>query len=110
MALKSHFLPLDKPKIRFWGGREIDVSTGRLALVTHFLLSDHPKCDLGEFEKAMFQGLAWHCQLIFDLWTRPKCDLGDVKKETFCGCKALLTHFVPLDQLKTPIWMKSKKR
>ena len=35
------------------------------------------------FEKALFQGFAWHFQIIFDHWTSLKCDLGEDKKATF---------------------------
>jgi len=34
-----------------------------------FSLLTIPKCDFVEFEEAMFQGLEWHSQLIFGLWT-----------------------------------------
>jgi len=34
-----------------------------------FELLSIPKCNLVEFEKAMFQGLECHSQLIFGLWT-----------------------------------------
>jgi hypothetical protein len=46
-------------------GRESHDSRVRLALQTHFLPSGRPKCDLGEVEKAMFQGVARQCALIF---------------------------------------------
>jgi len=32
------------------------------------------KCETGKFEKAMFQGVAWHSQLIFGLCYSPKSD------------------------------------
>ena len=38
----SHFLRLDKRKIRLWWGRESDVLCGRQALGTHFLPIDQP--------------------------------------------------------------------
>jgi len=40
-----------------------------------FGLLTNTKCDLVEVEKALFQGLAWHSQLILELWPRSKCDL-----------------------------------
>ena len=85
MALKSHFLSLDKLKIRLWLCREIDVSSGRQSLGTHFLPLDHPKFDLVEFEKAVFQGVAYNFLFIFRLLARPKCDLSEVEKAMFQG-------------------------
>ena len=38
---------------------------------------------MGEVEKAMFQGLAWHFELIFGLLTSTKCDLNEVDKALF---------------------------
>jgi len=69
MALKSHFLPLDKPKIGVLYGRERDVSSGRQALGTRFLPLDSPKCDLCEVEEAMFQRLVSHFEFSVVLLT-----------------------------------------
>ena len=33
-----------------------------------------------EAEKALFQGLAWHSQLIFGLWNSRQCNLDEVEK------------------------------
>jgi len=44
-----------------------------------------PKCDLGEVEKAMIQGVAFHFELIFGLLTIPKCDLGELEKTMLQG-------------------------
>jgi hypothetical protein len=41
------------------------------------------KCDFGEFERAIFQGIAWPLALIFCLMAGPKCDLGEVDKPMF---------------------------
>ena len=96
---------------------------------THFFLLTIPRCDLGEVEKAMFQRLVSHFELIFGLLTIPKFDLVEVQKamferlsgtfkifspsglarnstcvcsknEFFSGCKAQRTHFLPLDHPK----------
>jgi len=40
----------------------------------------NPKFDLREVEKVMFQGIAWHSQLILGLWSSPKCDLDEIEK------------------------------
>ena len=48
-----------------------------------FFQLNSPKCDLGEVEKVMFEGLVWQFQLIFGFWTRPKCDLGEVNRRLF---------------------------
>jgi len=42
-----------------------------------------PIWDLDEIEKAMFQGYAFHFELIFDLLTNPKCDFGEFEKTMF---------------------------
>jgi len=39
-----------------------------------FYLLNSPKCDLGEFEKAMFQELACNIELIFGLLIITICD------------------------------------
>jgi len=93
-----------------------------------FFLLTIPKCDLCEVEKAMFQRLLSHFEIIFGLLTIPIYELVEVqkamferlagplkifspsglarngnwmsKKRNFSGCKALRTHFLPLDQLK----------
>jgi len=44
-----------------------------------------PKCDLGEVEKAMFQGLACHFELIFGVLNIPKCELVEVEKGLYLG-------------------------
>ena len=133
VALKSHFLPLDKPKILLWLCRGIDVSSGRQSLGTHFLPLNQPKfdlckvqkrmfqgvachfelifghmakrkCDLGEVEKAMLQVFACHYQLIFGLWTSPKCDIDDTRKIDDSSCQmSLWSHFMLLDQPK--MWL-----
>ena len=63
-----------------------------------FFLLTSPKCDLGEVEKAMFQGLACQFELIFGLFTVPKCDLVLVEKLMFYDTHN--TYFRPLLQLK----------
>jgi len=45
-----------------------------------FRLLTKLKCDLDEFEKAIFQGLIWHFEQIFGLWTSPKFHLIEAKK------------------------------
>ena len=44
-----------------------------------------PKYDLIEVEKAIFQELVCHFELIFGLLIRPKCDLVEVEKAMFQG-------------------------
>jgi hypothetical protein len=41
------------------------------------------KCDLGNFEKAMFQRVAPLCALIFRLLAAPKCGMGEVEQPMF---------------------------
>jgi len=43
-----------------------------------FFLLTNPKCDLGEFEKAMFQGLPCYFELIIGLLNISKCELVEV--------------------------------
>ena len=42
-----------------------------------------PKCDLGDFEKVMFQMVSRPCEIIFCLLTSTKCDLGEDEKAIF---------------------------
>ena len=53
MSNGSHFLSLEKPKIRLWWGRENDVSSGRPALGTHFLPLVQPKMRIGWSRKSV---------------------------------------------------------
>jgi hypothetical protein len=54
--------------------RESDVSTGYLVLRPHFLPSSRPIMLLVWIEKAMFQVVAWTCELILYLLDRTKRD------------------------------------
>jgi hypothetical protein len=45
-----------------------------------FLASVGPKCDSGDVENIMFQGVAWICEIINCLLVVPKFDLGEVEK------------------------------
>jgi len=42
-----------------------------------------PKCDLIKVEKAMFEELAWHSQLIFGLWNAISIKLKNVTFKKF---------------------------
>ena len=66
-----------------------------------------PNFDLREVEKAMFQGLAWHSQLILDLWTSQKCDLK-WKKRCFKVSNGIHNLFWAFGLAQNAIWMKSK--
>jgi len=55
--------------MRLGRGRKSDVLRCRIELQLILDLWTSPKCDLNEIEKGMFQGLEWHSQLIFGLWT-----------------------------------------
>ena len=48
------------------------------------------KFDFGEVEKAMFEGLECHLELIFGILAIPKSDLVEVEKTLFQG---LAWHF-----------------
>jgi len=56
-----------------------------MALKSYFLPLEKFKFDFGEVEKAMFQVVARHRELIFFLLTNPKCDMGEVEKAMFQG-------------------------
>jgi len=68
MALKSHYLP----KCRQW---LLNAKVGLLS----------PKFVFGNVEKAICQLVARHWVLIFFLLTNPKCNLGEVEKAMFQG-------------------------
>jgi len=50
-----------------------------MALKVIFCLLTSPKFDFVDVEKAMFQVVARHWELIFFLLSSPKCDLGEVE-------------------------------
>ena len=53
---------------------------------TLFFLLTSSKCDLGDFEKAMFQVFPCHFELIYGLLSIQKCDFVEVK-ELFQGAE-----------------------
>jgi len=50
-----------------------------------FFLLTNPECDFCEVEKAMFQVVAGHCELIFCQLTTSKCNWGEVENAMFQG-------------------------
>ena len=82
MAFWNYFLPLDKPKMRRWGEKAIFQ-----VLSWHFEIIFVPLTSsnlvFGDFEKAMFQVVARHCELIFKLLNSPNCDLSEVEAAMF---------------------------
>jgi hypothetical protein len=66
--------------MRIERGGERDVSRGRQSQRTNFLPSGRPKCELGAFEKAMYQWVALACENIFCLMAVPKLEFGEVEK------------------------------
>jgi hypothetical protein len=82
VVLTTLFISSGRPKMRLGWIRENDVSRGRMVLRLICLLCV-PKCDWGEVEKAMFQEVELHCELISCLPIRPKSDLVVVEKATF---------------------------
>ena len=129
-TLKSHFLPLDKPKIRLCWGRESDVSCGRQALGTNYFSSwpaqnakwvkSRKRCfkgshvTLNSFSAFYHSKMGLRCgresvvprvRMAFSTYFRsldqPKIRLGWYQKNEFSsGCKALWTHFQLHDQPK----------
>jgi hypothetical protein len=58
--------------MRLWHGLEIDFPRRQLAFRPHFLPSGRQKCDLGDLEEAMFEGVNWPRQIIFGLLASSK--------------------------------------
>ena len=68
MAIKSHFLPIEKPKLDFG-----DVVKATFQVVAHhwgiiYFLLTNQNCDLCEVEKAMFQRVAYYFQSFSASW------------------------------------------
>jgi len=83
---KSHFLPLDKPKT--------DFSSDRIALKkVIFCLLTSPKFDFGEVEKAMFEVVAKHWEIIFSSTPTENATLLKSKKRCFKGSHVTLNTF-----------------
>ena len=62
---------------------------------------DYLNMQFDEDEKALFQLLANHWELIFFFCTSPKCDLGEVEKPMFeVVANYWGTHILPLEQPK----------
>ena len=56
-----------------------------MALIRHFLPLESTKFDFGYVEKAMFEVVHRHSELLFFLLTSPKCELGEIEKVMFQG-------------------------
>jgi hypothetical protein len=95
LILQNHFLPSGPSKMRIHRGRERYVSTRRLTKILIFCFQVVPRCNLSEFEKAMFQAVDFPWEPIFCLLSGPKCDLIEVEKTIFQGPSGLWTYFVP---------------
>ena len=80
MALKNHYLPLEKPKIRFGNVEKAMCQVVARHWEHIFFLLSNRIWDLGDVEKVMFQMVANHWGLIYFLLTNLKCDLCEVEK------------------------------
>jgi len=98
MAFSSYFRPLDLSKTQFYEVEKAMIQVVKCHLEVNFLFLTNRNCDffhvdkatiqvenvtlnsLVEVGKAMFQVLAWHTQLILDLWISPKCGLDEAEK------------------------------
>jgi len=110
MALKSHYLPLDKPKNSTLVRSRKRCFKWSPGIVNTISPLTSPKCDFGEVEEAMFQGLLCYLDLIFGLLTIPKCNLVDVEKALLLG---LARHFQIFSETGTAEhvnWVNYKKR
>jgi len=56
-----------------------------VALKSNFLPLESTKFDFGYVEKAMFQLVARHSELVFFLLTSPKRELDEIEKVMFQG-------------------------
>ena len=67
-----------RASISLWRNfRTLDQSKMRLSFNGSHGLWRSPKCDFGEINKGEYFVVAWHCELIFCLYTIPKCDLNE---------------------------------
>ena len=97
MAHKSHFLPIDKLKIRLGEVEKAMIQVVARHWELIFFLLTSPKCGLCYVEKAMFQVVTRHSEIIFSLLNTTKCCLCVQESNVSSGCKALRKHFLPLD-------------
>ena len=102
MALKSHFLPLDKPKIRLWWAREIDISSGRLLLGIHFLPRDQHKMRCFKCPHSSLNSFSGSEPSQNATWLR--------SRKRFMGSQVTLISFSPSWRAENATWVKSKKR
>ena len=73
--LKVIFCLLKCPKFDFGEVEKAMYQGVEMTFLTHIRPLDHPKIRLGWGRKGIFQGLAWHSQITFVLWTSRKCNL-----------------------------------
>jgi len=66
-----------------WWSRKSDDSSGRQSLGTHYLPLDQSKIRLGWSRERYVQGVACHFELFSGFLTIPKCDLGEFEKAMF---------------------------
>jgi len=98
MALRTHFLPLDLPKMRFAWSRKSDDCSCRMALWSHFLLLDQPKMRLFSSGQKKSQAFKWDLKVIFYLLTSPKLDWWVRERDVSRSRQALGAHFLPIEQ------------
>jgi len=84
--LKIHFLPLDKPlnSTLVMSRKQCFKMIARHWELIFFLLTSS-KCDLCEFQEAIFQKFPLHFELIYVLLTITKCKFVEVEKALFQG-------------------------
>ena len=78
------------------------VVTRHLELV--FFLLTSPKFELGEFEKVMFQGVAWHFELISPSWSAQNATCVRSKKRCFKVSNGILNLFSASGLAENAIW------
>jgi hypothetical protein len=88
-ARRNQLLPSGRPKMWLARCRGSDVSNYLRSKGTDFCLLAGLKCDLGDVQKWLSQGVTWPWALIFCLDIGPKCDLGEVEKAVFLGSHSI---------------------
>ena len=63
-----------------------------------------PKCDLDELEKAMIQVVECHSEVIFWFMTNRKCNFYHVDKATIQVVELQLKVILPLDKTIIQLW------
>jgi hypothetical protein len=110
MALRTNYLPSGRPEMRFVEVDESMFKGVERPYEIIFCILGNQRNDLDEFGNVTFQVGEWPCGLIICLLDVLKCDFGEVDEAMFQGVERYGENFVfIMDIQKKGTWTNSRK-